>query len=352
MSVYDASYNLYAGYITCGAKSSWHAEVNSSKTDLMSDMMNNPDFQVGALRNGVNQPMLFTRGGEQHSYNIICMPGDELFAGDIIDVFGQKWIVMEARADTTTHKTGVMYQCNLFIRFQNFDSTIHERWGFLDMSGYSSAFNSDTQIQKSEDQMAVYLPYDCATMKIYVDKRIATHIGYEASGKRILHTIKITGVSPIAESFNHCDHLLLLKCVRDLYSQDRDNISEMICDYIEYDEPEAPEIPDLPQIPAIPNEPTVKLRCSIQGRGEVRIGTKRTYYGVFFKEDGVTPDESIVPVWLAQGECGEAVIHNGGLQIIMPDQEELIGSQLQIILSDGDRRYEPAVLDVEVVGIG
>ena len=83
-----------------------------------------------------------------------------MFAGDIIDAFGQKWIVTEARADSTTHKTGIMRQCNKLFRFQNFTPEIIERWGCIDMSGYSSSINKDSQVQHVSEQLAIYLPYD------------------------------------------------------------------------------------------------------------------------------------------------------------------------------------------------
>ena len=89
---------------------------------------------------------------------------------------------MEARADATTHKTGVMRQCNKLFRFQNFSSAFIERWGIIDVSGYSSSFNSNTQMQHSSEQVAIYLPYDDETAQIYVDKRLPSHVGVDKFG--------------------------------------------------------------------------------------------------------------------------------------------------------------------------
>ena len=52
-------------------------EINTARSDLLSDMVSNPDYHCDTKRNGVVQPLLLTRGGEQHSYNVICRPGDE-----------------------------------------------------------------------------------------------------------------------------------------------------------------------------------------------------------------------------------------------------------------------------------
>lgn len=337
----NTSLTAYSRWMLMDGISDRDREVNGARNDLASAMIASADFHEDVKRNGRQQSMMFTRGGEQHSYNVICMPGDQLFAGDIIDAFGQKWIVMEARADDTTHKTGVMYQCNYHVKFQNFTPDVVERWGFLDVSGYSSSFNSDTQLQKSEDQLAIYLPYDCETMKIFVDKRIPSHIGYEANGQRIMFTFKVTGVSPIAESFNCGDHLLMIKAVRDLYAPDRDNIDLMICDYID------PEV----VAPTEPVDPK-KLYCSIKGKKEVRIGTARTYSAEFYKDDGVTVDDSIDPVWLVQDGSGGETIVSPTVKLAMPDDESAIGAVVRLTLRDAAGRYEPCVMDVEVVGYG
>ena len=150
----NRNYDAYRDYVLQGAADEWDFEVNSSKRDLLNDMSLSTDFHPDTLRNGSPQPLILTRGGEQHTYNIVCRPGDDLYAGDLIDAFGHKWLVMEARADATTHKTGVMYQCNHLFRFQNFDSRIVEVWSYINQSGYSSQVTGTSQIQKAEEKKA------------------------------------------------------------------------------------------------------------------------------------------------------------------------------------------------------
>lgn len=342
----ESSLTAYSRWLLLDGISDRDREISEARNDLAAAMIASADFHEDAKRNGIRQPMMFTRGGEQHSYNVICMPGDQLFAGDIIDAFGQKWIVMEARADNTTHKTGIMYQCNYHVKFQSFTPDIIERCGYLDVSGYSSSFNSDTQLQKSEDQLAIYLPYDCETMKIFVDKRLPSHIGYQANGERIMFTFKVTGVTPLAESFNCGDHLLMIKAVRDLYAPDRDNMELMLCDYIDPKviNPSEPERPD--------GSSGNVLYCSIRGKKEVRIGTSRTYSAEFYKADGVTVDETINPVWLVQDGSGSETIKSPTVKLAMPDDDSAIGAIVRLVLRDDAGRYEPCVMDVEVVGYG
>ena len=313
------------------------AEVAATREELMDDLTESPDYQADALRNGNPQPMVFTRGGEDHGYNVICLPGDELYAGDIIDAFGEKWIVMRARADTTTHRVGVMCQCNKLLRFQNFDGTIHERWSYIDVSGYSSAFNNSTSMQTSGEQMVIYLPMDEETAKIYVDKRFALNTGIDRFGRRMLSVLRVTGANPVAESFNKGDHILMLKVERDLYNAESDNVDLEICDYIR--EGGSTQKPD-----------ETKFPCSIEGRTTLRLGKSGKYKAVFTQADEtVTAPKAC---WTVTAEPGIEWVRAGNdLILSAPKDEALIGGSIILELTDEDGRYDAAQFEVEVVSL-
>ena len=344
--MFDVGARLYGQYVLYGDGDGMvdnYQEVASARDDLYRDMMASPDFQRTAKRNGVPQGMLLTRGGEKHTYNVICMPGDELYAGDEIEVFGSHWIVMEARADDTTHATGVIQQCNHLFRFQNFTSHVIERWGYIDISGYSSSFNSDFQLQRSEEQLALYLPYDTDTAKLFVDKRLASHVGNDSMGNRILFTFKITGLNPVSESFNHGDHLLMVKAVRDLYSPDKDNIEMMLCDYI------APEAVYPP--PPAPNEP---LLTRIDGGDVIRLRSSRSYVPQFYSTQADDIDDDVAPHWGVRSECDVeySVDGDGKLTLIVGDDADLIGTTIYLTVTDLNDKYPSCTKEVEVIGFG
>ena len=344
MLMFDISSQLYSAYVLTGDYDGHcdnYSEVMSAREDLMADMLASPDYRANAKRNGIVQGMLFTRGGEQHTYNIVCKPGDVIYAGDDIEVFGSHWLVMESRADDTTHMTGIMMQCNHLFRFQNFDDPrIIERWGIIDMSGYSSSFNSDTQLQRAEEQMLFYMPYDGDTAKIFVDKRLASHIGYDSAGRQILFTFKVTGVNPVAGSFNPDDHLLVVKAVRDLDSPVTDNLELGICDYIECNCTN--EQPD-----------DSLLTCRINGRDEMRIGTIRIYTAVFYDAEGQEVG-GVTPIWTIDSEDADIKGQDvdGSWSVDVPHKLELIGSSFNITLTAADGTYNVTSKTVEVVGIG
>lgn len=331
------SFGAYKGYLAVGGCDLRERNIQSSKDDLRRKAVDSPDYQPNTLRNGILQPMIFTRGGENHQYNVVCMPDDELFAGDLIDAFGEKWLVMEARADATTHKTGRMMQCNHLFRFQNFNSDIVEVWGIIDQSGYSSTVTGTNQMQKSEEQVVMYMPYNADTAKIFVDKRLASRVGYDQTGKLILNTYRITSMNPDANSFNRCDHLLTLKAIRDVYSESTDNLELLICDYI------APV-----EYPVVEPDPAL-LPCYIQGTPELMLSRTRTLSPLFYQADGITPAESVTAIWTCPEVDGITFdIDNNRLLMKASSDSDLVGAAFEVVLSDVDGLYQPCAVIVEV----
>lgn len=331
-------YEVYKTYLGGSGMTRYQRIVETARNDLLSHAQDNPDYHGDTKRNGIDQPFILTRGGEQFTYNMICLPGDDLYAGDIIDAFDEKWIVMEARADATTHKTGVMHQCNHLFRFQNFTSDIVERWGYIDQSGYSSQVTGTNQMQKAEEQFAIYMPYDDETAKIFVDKRIASHVGYDKFGRKILVTFKVTSAAPNTFSYNKGDHLLGIKVIRDVYSETTDNLEEGICDYI------APGS-------NTSEPPTPNLACYIDGATKLLLGRSRTYRAVFFNDAG-QPVDNIEAVWNLPPLDGITYMADGNTVKVSASREDsLIGSEIVLGLSDAQGQYEPAHLIVEVGNI-
>lgn len=331
-------YEVYKTYLGGSGVTRYQRIVENARNDLLSHAQDNPDYHGDTKRNGIDQPFILTRGGEQFTYNMICLPGDDLYAGDIIDAFDEKWIVMEARADATTHKTGVMHQCNHLFRFQNFTSDIVERWGYIDQSGYSSQVTGTNQMQKAEEQFAIYMPYDDETAKIFVDKRIASHVGYDKFGRKILVTFKVTSAAPNTFSYNKGDHLLGIKVIRDVYSETTDNLEEGICDYI------APGS-------NTSEPPASHLVCYINGASNLLLGRSRTYRAVFLNDVGQQVDD-IEAVWdLPPLDGITYTVDDNTVKVSASHEDSLIGSEIILGLSDTQGQYEPTNLIVEVGNI-
>lgn len=358
-----AMFDVYRTYLGGAGKSRYERVMESARADLFNHAEDNPDYQPDTKRNGVVQPMILTRSGEDQSYNIICLPGDAVYAGDIIDAFDEKWIVMQARADATTHMTGVMHQCNNLFRFQNFSSEIVERWGYIKQSGYSSEVTGTNQMQKAEEQFAIYMSFDEGTSMMYTDKRLASHLEYDKYGQRSLSTFKVLAADQNTKFYNNGDHLLFIKAIRDVYSPTKDSLDELICDYIA---PEAPVVPPMPEpepepVPVPTPDPTPTpiptpepelLKCEIIGTPKVLLGRSRTFKPAFYDGDGMDVTETVPEVWTYPDIPGITFsVTEGKLKISASKADELIGAEFEVTLADTAGYYEPAKMMVEVGNI-
>jgi hypothetical protein len=306
--------------------------IQKAKDNFQVKVISNPGYQPNATRNGAPQRFLVDRTEVAYKIKVIAFPDENLYVGDILEIMDEHFIVVETRVVNEIHITGTAWLCNHLFRFQNGTSDIIERWGVLDSGVYSTTLKGNNTVQSLHKQFKVYLPYDEDTAKLYIDKRIAGGVNYDANGDEILTCYIYTGEDPISRSYGKNGHLLIMNVESVEYDASRDNAKERICDYI------------------APSEPsTAGTLCKIAGRDTLRIGSHRTYLAQFFKDSGGV-DEEAVPSWSVTGAAYgiQYSVKDGALIISVDANDALIGTKLTVELNDGGERS--AYKKVEVTG--
>lgn len=329
-------WELYENRLNAYGDTKLERQLEQAKEDFFREARGNPAYHK-ALRNGVEEEFLITRTDKTERFKIVTFPGKELNIGDYIEVWGEVFLVYQARAQDTLSRSGILWQCNHLFRWQNFNSDIVERWGILDSGVYSTTIRGEDEVKYKNKQFKLILPLDEDTQKLYVDKRIAVDTMYNSNGKKILNVYKITGYDGTGESFGVGGHILYLNLRSDEYDDSSDSIDECICDYI------APEQSD--------SEPD--LLCSIKGSKTIRVGTSRKYSAVFYDENEAVID-GVVPKWsyeaLPKGVSAE-VLSDGKIQINTDDDAALIGKEITINLTDVDDDYAPTSITIGIIGL-
>lgn len=317
--------------------------VTRANRDFNTLAVNNPAYEATAKRNGVVQPFLFTRCDVKYKANIVAMPNDDLNVGDVIEVFGEHWIVVQMFGINTLQRSGLAWQCNYLLKFQNFSSDVIEKWVVLDSGIYSTTKKDDNTVSWLDVQFKAYLPYDDDTKKLFVDKRIAIDKIYNKDGNQILDVHCITRFDAESESYGTDGQLLILYLRSDSYNPDTDSLAEMICDYI------AP--PDAGG--STPNDEL--LNCEIVGRSTIKpTNVARSYTGNFYADDG-TVDSTVTPVWTYTIPNGyenyiTASVTSGTLTVRVNDVRA-VGQIVSIELADDNGAYNTSTLSLEVVGV-
>jgi hypothetical protein len=202
-----------------------------AKSRIELDMLESISCQYDSKRNDVSQKFVVTDTDIKYCKNILAFPSESLNIGDIIDCFGQKWIVTDVSADNTIQYSGKMYQCNLALKFQvGTGTTIYTRYGYLDNGVFSTTTKETQTMQIGDLQFNLVLPYDTYTRTLQRDKRIATEVIYRPDGAQVLKCFKVTSGDSISGSFGS-GKKWQIKLREDEYNAQTDSIANMVCDY-------------------------------------------------------------------------------------------------------------------------
>lgn len=230
-----------------GLTNSKDVVAEEAKARLKRDFLASVSCEYDSKRNGVAQKFIVTPTDKPSKMDIIAFPDEDLFIGDMIECYGQQWIVTDKEANNTFQWKGRIQQCNLKLRFQyGTNSTIYEQWAYYNKGVYSTNVTETTTAQTGHLQRMLQIQLNEHTRYLHRDKRIATNKIPFPDGHDELQCYKITSYDTVADSYGG-GSLLNLAIEEDQFSPDNDNVTELICDYIA--PPPAPD-PDEPEEPS------------------------------------------------------------------------------------------------------
>lgn len=281
------------------------ATIALAKMELREELTSSVNYVRDAKRNGKRQGLIITPSATRYKSEVEALPDDPLYPGDIIECYGEHWIVQETRVASPFQTIGVMWLCNLLFRWQNGSSRVIERWGVLDSGVYSTTKDGDEVVMTADKQFKIYLPFDDDTSRIYVDKRLATETMYDKDGNLILGVQEVTGFDSVSRSYGKNAHLLILNSRSADFVPGRDNVAQMICDYISEDVQDAAST----------------TAGTISGRSSIRLGVCRQY----------TADFNVLRWELNPFPSGVSLKADGNTAIIMLGvNDELVGETLTL----------------------
>lgn len=196
------------------------------------DMLTSIDCEYNVLRNGNPQIFVITTTEQVDKMDILSLPEEDLFIGDIIYAYGKDWIVKEVYANQFLQKKGKMICCNLNLRFQvSNKSDIIERPVCLDSGVYATAQKMQPELIVPDQQYKMYAQIDDQIMHLYPGKRLAVGKWYNDDDKLHLKCVQITAVDATSLNFYN-GHIVEFKVRSVTDDPINDDLDSMICDYI------------------------------------------------------------------------------------------------------------------------
>lgn len=316
--------------------------ISLAKDDIAKNVIASPSYKTVVVNGEGEQALKIVATQTDNKKRFTTMPNENVALGDVIEWNGMHWLITKLDFDDEIIMRGEIEQCNRIIKWQNpFTLQIISRW-CLCTKPYTSNVAEGAVVSTSNREYKIQLPYDTETALVDMDKRFMLEV---INGKP--RTYKVTSVDSLTNRYEDMENnsgFLVWNLTQDAAGQPDDSVKFGVCNYIDPDTPPA-------EPPAVD-----QLVCKIIGRKDLKIGgSPRKYTAEFYKEDGLTIDSLISPIWNVI--CEEdlkpyfTIQQAGGtLSISAFNTQKLIDKSIEVCVSDESGKYQGKfIVDCEVV---
>lgn len=333
-SDYD-EFEQYRKYLRSQQEDNVEEDKQSVVDAINQELRYSPAYQPGAKRNGNSQPIVAIRK-DTNKCKVTVLPGDEMYIGDLIEVFGEHWLCMEMYEDEYGIRYGEIWMCNHIFFYQDHSLAIINKYAIVDDGSYSKS--GDKAIVVTDNTYTCYVSIDAYSTSLYVDKRLALDVILNAKGETILEVGKIAWIDITSKNYGKGSHLMQFRLKNDVYNPETDNLQLKICDY------KAPSGDDQSE--------SNKKYLIIKGRETIRIGTSRKYSVTGVDEFGNDCAVDDV-VWGVSAPNGVSFSANGNeCQISVDVDDKLVGEIIKITCSCLSKEFDDGNKEVAVMSIG
>lgn len=309
--------------------------IEQAVQSFVSGMPDDPAYQHNARVNGTITPIIASRKTAIEC-SIKAPPNTDIHIGDMVECFGEMWIIVELYTDKVGIINGLMWICNDTIRFQNRSPAVLSRPCVIDDGTYSKK-SSDPDAFVMANTYHIYLTIDEETRKLYVDKRLAFGKIFSPDGDEILEVYKVIGMDVKSKNFGAGSHLMVLTIQRDVYDAQADSLDDNLCDVFKTSDT---------------SFRTAAGSCVIVGRDTVRIGVKRTYIAKFTDVNGAE-QSGVNAVWGVNApKMIKYAIDGNEVTVDIPLDANAVGEEIVICVTDADGAYGTYEKKVQVVTVG
>lgn len=335
-------WDLYNRSLTVDGNTRRERVVNQTQRNINRRIINSPSFKH-VLVDGVEQDLVITSSTEMWHKKIDSMPNERIYMGSIVEWNGRHFIIFQTDTDYEVVQRGEMYECNIFIKWQNEKGEIIGRYGWSENLSQFASGTVESRIMMSIQQVFhVLLPLDEETVKLRRDKRFLIDVLTKDPMAYVLTRRDVVSnnytVGDASEGINYKDKLLSL-ALSETQLSEKDNVELMIADYFEPKD----------------NTPLINdCRITYVGEPKVRVGgTGKVFNVEFFDNAGNVIDATAKWVLVTTEEDEDKftlTVDGNKATITVKNNTDLLGTQVKLIVSDEDNTCEDSVF-VKVVSI-
>lgn len=304
--------------------------------------------------NGRPQELIVTHvTGDDRKKNIITRPSETIYAGDIVECYDQKWIVLDIDPNKTIYTKGQMQLCNIIVRWiSKKNNCVVERYGWAEnVTKYSSGVRDSNTVQRTEFQIKIRLRCDEETALLKRDDRFLLDLDNQKydtslkSGHPDAYILTNRDIFTRRDSFGKRQNggIVELTLTEHLFNYETDNADLMIADY--YNTEQSKSCACCPVTAKINYRGSLKLQSN---------GNFKTFTPEFYS-NGNNVTEEAQAVWsVTTDEKYMQYINtetDGNiLKVKVRDDGAMVGAKITITLQDEDSSAKHSIT-AEVVDL-
>ena len=143
-------------------------QINSIQDNILNDFQNSPSYRQAYI-NGSNNYKEIHVVETQYSFvkNVLTKPGDELFAGDVLEFDGSKWLCTEVNKSLRVYDIGKVYLCNNTLKLYK-NHILYEIPCTIDSNVrlYSMGYEDNKYFSVPDSSIIVRIPNNSITQDI------------------------------------------------------------------------------------------------------------------------------------------------------------------------------------------
>ncbi|HHX68220.1 MAG TPA: hypothetical protein GX708_09250 [Gallicola sp.] len=167
-----ANWSLYESKMNIEGSSTRERQINAIQENILNDFQNSPSYRQTYI-NGSNNYKEIHVVETQYSFvkNILTKPGDELFAGDILEFDGSKWLCTEVNKSLRVYDIGKVYLCNNTLKLYK-NHILYEIPCTIDSNVrlYSMGYEDNKYFSVPDSSIIVRIPNNSITQDIARDQ--------------------------------------------------------------------------------------------------------------------------------------------------------------------------------------
>lgn len=317
--------------------------IRQTQRNIKNRIVNNPAYKT-VLVDGVEQELVITSSTEMWHKKIDSMPNERIYMGSIVEWNGRHFLIVQTDCDYELVQRGEMYECNVYIKWQNEKGEIIGRYGYTENLSQFSSGTVESRIMQSIQQVYhVMLPLDEETIKLRRDRRFLIGVSDDKPNAYVCtrRDVVTNNFTPedISEITSYKDKIISL-ALSETQLSEKDNTTLMIADYFEPDGGDEPIANDCKII--YKGKPTLRLG-----------GSSKTFNAEFYNSEGESVPMTAAWYLITKEEDeGKITLTTDGntASLSVVDDTKLLGTQCQLILTNTERTCEDT-LYVKVVSV-